>query len=38
MAQELSGVRMIFFQNCEKLWLTNGKIEGLEICAAKQLH
>ena len=30
---------MSFFQNCKKkLWLTNEKIDGLEICAAKQSH
>ena len=42
MAQVLIGIRfsfvMLFFQNCEKLWLANGKTEELEICATKRSH
>ena len=43
MAQVLISVRLslvvfFFFQNYEKLWLTNGKTEGLEICATKQSY
>ena len=42
MAQVLIGVRFslgcFFFQNHEKLWLKNGKTEGLEICTTKQSY
>ena len=41
MAQVLIGARfslVMFFKKIVKNWLTNGKIECLEISAAKQLH
>ena len=41
MAQVLIGARcslVMFFLKIVKNWLTNGKIECLEISAAKQLH
>ena len=43
MAQVLISVRLslgffFFFQNYEKMWLTNWKTAGLEICATKQSY